>query len=55
MPDQGPVADLIADADEHRREVHERVSFLFPDPETCEWKVPEVGYDRKRRAQVDAS
>ena len=51
--DDGPVAALIADSDEHQRGVNERVSFLFPRPDTCEWKVPEVGYDRKRRAEVD--
>jgi hypothetical protein len=48
-----PVDDLIADSDEHRREVHNRVSFLFPRPETTEWDVREVGYDRTRRAEVD--
>jgi hypothetical protein len=52
-PEEGPVADLIADSDQHRREVANRVSFLFPRPETTEWQVREVGYDRKRRAEVD--
>ena len=52
---EGPVAELIADSDEHRRQVHARVSFLFPTPETTEWKVREVGYDRTRRAEVDDS
>ncbi len=52
--EEGPVADLIADSDKHRRQVHERVSFLFPPPETTEWQVREVGYDRTRRAEVDA-
>jgi hypothetical protein len=47
------VAALIADSDHHRKEVANRVSFLFPRPETTEWSVHEVGYDRKRRAQVD--
>jgi hypothetical protein len=51
--DPTPVDDLIADSDEHRREVHNRVAFLFPPPETTEWDVREVGYDRKRRAEVD--
>ena len=55
VPADGPVAALIADSDQHRREVATRVSFLFPDPDTCEWQVPEVGYDRRRRAQVDDS
>ena len=52
VPDEGPVAALIADSDHHRKEVASRVSFLFPRPETTEWSVHEVGYDRKRRAEV---
>ena len=52
-PEEGPVADLIADSDQHRRDVASRVSFLFPRPEPTEWQVREVGYDRKRRAEVD--
>jgi hypothetical protein len=52
VPDEGPVAALIADSDNHRKEVASRVSFLFPRPETTEWSTPEVGYDRKRRAQI---
>ena len=46
VPDDGPVAALIADSDHHRKEVASRVSFLFPRPETTEWSVHEVGYDR---------
>ena len=46
VPDDGPVAALIADSDNHRKEVASRVSFLFPRPETTEWSVHEVGYDR---------
>lgn len=53
VPDEGPVAALIADSDNHRRDVAHRVSFLFPRPETTEWSVREVGYDRTRRAEVD--
>lgn len=49
---EGPVARLIADSDAHRRDVADRVSFLFPEPETCEWGVREVGYDRTRRAEI---
>jgi hypothetical protein len=52
VPDEGPVAALIADSDNHRKEVASRVSFLFPRPETTEWSVDEVGYDRKRRANI---
>jgi|GEM_PF-357643 len=53
VPDESPVMRLIEDSSEHRREVADRVAYLFPRPETCEWSVPEVGYDRRRRAQVD--
>ena len=53
VPDDNRVARLIADTHQHRREVHDRVAFLFPRPETTEWSVPEVGYDRHRRAQVE--
>ncbi len=53
VPDEGPVAALIADSDNHRREVANRVSFLFPRPETTDWSVEEVGYDRRRgRSQL---
>lgn len=54
VPDEGPVAALIADSDNHRREVANRVSFLFPPPDTTEWSVREVGYDRTRRAHSSA-
>ena len=50
--DDGPVAALIADSEDHQREVSSRVSFLFPRPETTEWSVREVGYDRTRRADI---
>jgi hypothetical protein len=52
-PAESPVDELIADSDQHRRDVANRVSFLFPRPETTEWQVREVGYDRTRRAEVD--
>ena len=51
VPNDGPVARLIADSDEHRRTVADRVGFLFPTPETTEWGVREIGYDRRRRAE----
>lgn len=51
MPDGNPVSELIADSADHQRQVTSRVSFLFPRPETTEWSVGEVGYDRNRRAQ----
>jgi hypothetical protein len=51
VPSDGPVARLIADSDEHRRSVADRVGFLFPTPETTEWGVREIGYNRRRRAE----
>jgi hypothetical protein len=33
----------------------ERVAYLFPRPETTEWNVRELSYDRRRRAQIRAS
>jgi hypothetical protein len=31
--------------------VADRVAYLFPRPETTEWDVREVSYDRRRRAE----
>ena len=28
----------------------DRVAYLFPRPETTEWNVSELSYDRRRRA-----
>jgi hypothetical protein len=50
--DATPVDELIEMHRTERREVSDRVAFLFPRPETCQWDVREVGYDRKRRAEV---
>jgi hypothetical protein len=33
------------------RKVADRVAYLFPRPETTEWDVREVSYDRRRRAE----
>ena len=53
VPDESPVTALIADSNAHRKEVASRVTLLFPRPETTEWSVKDVGYDRTRRAQPD--
>ena len=45
-----PVDELIERSTAERREVSDRVAFLFPRPETCQWDIREVGYDRTRRA-----
>jgi hypothetical protein len=38
-----------------RPDTRERVAYLFPRPETTEWNVRELSYDRRRRAQIHAS
>ncbi len=40
---------------EDRPDTTERVAYLFPRPETTEWNVRELSYDRRRRAQIHAS
>jgi len=56
VPPSGPserVSALLAERSAEREALADRVAYLFPRPEPCEWNVPEVGYDRRRRAQVD--
>jgi hypothetical protein len=48
------VTALLAEHRAEREAVADRVAHLFPAPEPCEWDVPEVGYDRRRRAEVSA-
>jgi hypothetical protein len=51
--DEGnPVLRLIEQTRAERRAHHERVAGLFPPPETTEWNVREIAYDRRRRAEV---
>lgn len=47
-----PVLRLIEQTRAERRAHHERVAGLFPRPETTEWNVREIAYDRNRRARV---
>jgi len=49
-PEQSPVLRLIEQTNAERRAHHERVAGLFPRPETTEWSVRELAYDRRRRA-----
>jgi hypothetical protein len=51
-PTQSPVLRLIEQTKAERKAHHERVAGLFPPPETTEWSVREVAYDRTRRAEV---
>ena len=36
-----------------RQKVADRVAYLFPRPETTEWDVRELSYDRRRRAEPE--
>jgi hypothetical protein len=48
------VSEILAEHRAEREAIADRVAYLFPRPEPCEWDVPEVGYDRRRRAEVSA-
>ena len=54
MPDAGdsPVVKLLALHADERERTASRVANLFPAPETTEWNVREISYDRTRRAAV---
>jgi len=49
------VAELLEERPNERPRTSERVAYLFPRPETTEWNVREIDYDRRRRARVRAS
>ena len=51
-PSSSPVLRLIEQTRVEREERHERVAGLFPRPETTEWSISEIAYDRSRRAKV---
>ncbi len=51
-PSSSPVLRLIEQTRTEREERHERVAGLFPRPETTEWSISEIAYDRSRRAKV---
>ncbi|MQA73337.1 MAG: hypothetical protein GEU88_03110 [Solirubrobacterales bacterium] len=46
-----PVLRLIEQTRAERKAHHDRVADLFPPPETTEWNVSEIAYDRRRRAR----
>ncbi len=52
--DDGRLAELLADRPRRGRTA-DRVAYLFPRPDTTEWNVRELSYDRRRRAPVRAS
>ena len=47
-----PVARLLEHRSAEREAIADRVAHLFPQPETTEWNVRELDYDRRRRARV---
>jgi hypothetical protein len=47
-----PVVRLIEQTRAERAARQGRVADLFPKPETTEWNVREIAYDRRRRAEV---
>jgi hypothetical protein len=50
IPAESPVLRLIEQSRSERDARADRIANLFPPPETCEWNVRELGYDRRRRA-----
>jgi len=48
---QDRVEELLAEQPPERAETAARVAYLFPRPETTEWDVRELSYDRRRRAE----
>ena len=51
FPKRGPAMRLLDHRPEERKAMRERVSNLFPDPETTEWSVGELSYERRRGAE----
>ncbi len=47
------VAELLEERPQERQGVSDRVAYLFPRPETTEWDVRELSYDRRRRAEPE--
>lgn len=56
-PRQERLAELLDEPEPPRgsHQTSDRVAYLFPRPETTEWDVREISYDRRRRARVQAS
>jgi hypothetical protein len=54
-PCSEPFGELLDDSPQGSRQTADRVAYLFPRPETTEWDVREISYDRRRRARVRAS
>ena len=52
VAEDSPVVKLLALHADERERTASRVANLFPAPETTEWNVREISYDRRRRATV---
>jgi hypothetical protein len=48
---RGRVAQALEERPRERQQAADRVAYLFPRPETTEWSVRELNYDRRRRAE----
>jgi hypothetical protein len=51
---QASLREALEERPQERRTA-DRVAYLFPRPDTTEWDVRELSYDRRRRARVRAS
>ena len=51
FPKRGPAMRLLDQRPEERKRMNERVSNFFPDPETTDWSISEIAYERRRRAE----
>jgi hypothetical protein len=51
---QGRLEEVLEERPSERRQTADRVAYLFPRPDTTEWDVRELSYDRRRRARVRA-
>jgi hypothetical protein len=54
-PANARLTQLLEARPRDRQRTEERVAYLFPRPETTEWNVRELSYDRRRRAELRAS
>ena len=52
-PVQGRLDDVLEAHREQRRNTSDRVAYLFPRPETTEWAVSELSYERRNPTGVE--
>ncbi len=53
FPERGPAMRLLDHRPEEREAMRQRVSTLFPVPDTVDWSVGELDYDRSQDAVAD--